>query len=157
KDYFKSILEVDVTEVPGIEESRVLSVLGVTGSDMSKWPTGDHFTSWLRLAPRPVKQDFFGKIFMMTTMAVLTFPIEEKIKQERQTSNRKHPYKVNRTNALSMVKEISTKIFKGKKIAEAMEAFDKILLSTPEVVRKGRKFPRKKIKKKPPSMNYKQL
>lgn len=60
KDYLKAILEVDVTEVPGIEESTVLSVLGVTGSDMSKWPTGDHFTSWLRLAPRPKRSG--GKV-----------------------------------------------------------------------------------------------
>jgi len=104
-----------------------------------------------------VKQDFFAKIFMMTTTAVLAFPVEEKIKQECKESSRKHPRKVNRTNALSMVKEIAYSIFIRKIILPALDAFDKILRATTEIVRPNRKFPRKKIKKKPPSMNYKHL
>jgi len=104
-----------------------------------------------------VKQDFFAKIFMMTTTAVLAFPIEEKIKQEQQESQRKHPSKINRTNALSMVKEISSSILIDKMIKPALHAFDKFLKLTTEIIRPNRKFPRKKLKKKPPSMNYKQL
>lgn len=104
-----------------------------------------------------VKQDFFAKIFMMTTTAVLAFPVEEKIKQECEAGSRKHPHKVNRTNALSMVKEIAYSIFVRKIILPALDAFDKILQATTEIVRPNRKFPRKKIKKKPPSMNYKHL
>ena len=104
-----------------------------------------------------VKQDFFAKIFMMTTTAVLAFPIEEKIRQEQQQNRRKHFYKINRTNALSLVKEINSKIFIEKMIRPALNAFDKILQKTKEIIRPNRKFPRNKIKKKPPSMNYKQL
>ena len=104
-----------------------------------------------------VKQDFFAKIFTMTTTAVLAFPVDEKIKKEYETNTRKHPNKVNRTNALSMVKEITWKVFLEKMITPAIEAFDKILKATTEIVRPNRKFERKKIKKKPPSMNYKQL
>jgi hypothetical protein len=104
-----------------------------------------------------VKQDFFAKIFTMTTTAVLAFPVDEKIKKEYETNTRKHPNKVNRTNALSMVKEIAAKVFIDKMISPAIEAFDKILKATTEIVRPNRKFQRKKIKKKPPSMNYKQL
>lgn len=104
-----------------------------------------------------VKQDFFAKIFMMTTTAVLAFPVEERIKQECQNSSRKHPFKINRTNALSMVKEIAAKIFLHKIIQPALIALDKILKATIEIIRPNRKFPRKKLKKKPPSMNYKQL
>lgn len=104
-----------------------------------------------------VKQDFFAKIFTMTTTAVLAFPVDEKIKQEGANSNRKHANKVNRTNALSMVKEIAVKVFINKLINPAMEALDKILEATTEIVRPNRKFQRKKLKKKPPSMNYKQL
>ena len=104
-----------------------------------------------------VKQDFFAKLFMMTTTAVLAFPVEEKIKTECNKGARKHPRKINRTNALSMVKEITSKVFIQKMIQPAIEAFDKILRATPEIVRPNRKFPRKKIKKKPHSMNYKQL
>lgn len=103
-----------------------------------------------------VKQDFFAKIFTMTTSAVLAFPIDEKLKAE-QTGKRKHPNKVNRTNALSMTKEIASKVIINKMIKPAITAFDKIMGATTEMVRKNRKFVRKKIKKKPPSMNYKQL
>jgi hypothetical protein len=104
-----------------------------------------------------VKQDFYAKVFMMTTMAVLAFPLEEKLKQERTQASRKHSHKINRTNALAMVKEITHKLFIAKMIRPALAAFDKILRATTEIVRPNRKVPRKKLKKKPPSMNYKQL
>jgi hypothetical protein len=104
-----------------------------------------------------VKQDFFAKIFTMTTTAVLAFPVDEKVKKEYETNSRKHPNKVNRTNALSMVKEIVAKVFIDKMISPAIKAFDNILTATTEIVRPNRKFERKKLKKKPPSMNYKQL
>lgn len=102
-----------------------------------------------------VKQDFYAKVFMMTTMAVMAFPIEEKLKKEQ--NNRKHAYKVNRTNAASFVKENAKNIFINKMIGAALQAFDKIIKATVEIVRPNRKNPRKRNDKKPPSMNYKQL
>ena len=104
-----------------------------------------------------VKQDFFAKIFILTTTAVIDFPVEEKLKKEAATNERKYLNKVNRTNALSMFKEITTKIFMDKIIHPAMEIFDTIIEANTEIVRPNRKFERKKLKKKPPSMNYKQL
>ena len=104
-----------------------------------------------------VKQDFFAKVFMMTTMAVLAFPIEEKLKQEQKQNGRNHPRQVNRTNALAMVREITSSLLIQKLIRPALAALDKILQATTEIIRPNRKFPRKKLKKKPPSMNYKQL
>lgn len=104
-----------------------------------------------------VRQDFFAKVFMMTTTAVMAFPVEERLKKEQQETTRKHTYKVNRTNALSMVKEVSSKIFMGKWVKESLMALDSILKKTVEIVRPNRKEPRKKGVKKPPSMNYKQL
>lgn len=104
-----------------------------------------------------VKQDFFAKLFMMTTTAVLAFPAEERIKKEAEKNDRKHPHKINRTNALAMMREITSVVFIKKMICAALEAMDKILIATTEIIRPNRKFPRNKIKKKPPSMNYKQL
>jgi hypothetical protein len=104
-----------------------------------------------------VKQDFFAKIFMMTTTAVLAFPVEERIKKEAERTQTKHPHKINRTNALAMVIEIIPKVVIKKMIRPALEALDKFLAVSKEIVRKNRKFPRKKIKKKPPSINYKHL
>ncbi|MCX6316291.1 MAG: IS4 family transposase [Bacteroidetes bacterium] len=104
-----------------------------------------------------VRQDFYAKLFTMTTTAVMLFPIEEKLKKEAETQERKHPHKVNRTNALSMIKENITKVFISKIVRPVLQAIDKVLKATTEIVRPNRKFKRKKIKKKPPSMNYKQL
>jgi len=115
------------------------------------------FESFSGKTATAVKQDFYAKVFMMTTMAVLAFPLEEKLKQEQTKSNRKHPYKINRTNALAMVRETAHKLFIEKMIRPALVAFDKILRATAEIVRPNRKVPRKKRTKKPPSMNYKQL
>lgn len=49
--YLREILEVDVTEVFGISELSGLTILSEVGSDMTKWKTEHHFTSWLGLAP----------------------------------------------------------------------------------------------------------
>ena len=43
---------VDVTVVEGIDENTALAVLSEIGTDMSKWPTEKHFTSWLGLCPQ---------------------------------------------------------------------------------------------------------
>jgi len=49
--YLKEIFGVDVTEVFGISELSALAILSEVGTDMSKWKTENHFTSWLGLAP----------------------------------------------------------------------------------------------------------
>ncbi|EHQ27630.1 IS110 family RNA-guided transposase [Mucilaginibacter paludis] len=52
KDYLLAILGVDLTEVDGLDEIGLLTILSVTGTDMSKWPTANQFASWLNLSPR---------------------------------------------------------------------------------------------------------
>jgi len=44
---------VDLTEIEGLDENTVLTILAETGLDMGKWKSHKHFTSWLRLAPQP--------------------------------------------------------------------------------------------------------
>ena len=53
KDYLENIIGVDLTKIDGLDEINVLEIISVTGLDMSKWKTADHFTSWLNLSPRP--------------------------------------------------------------------------------------------------------
>lgn len=53
KAYLERILGVDVTAVDGLKEISVLEIMSVTGTDMNKWRTPEHFTSWLNLSPRP--------------------------------------------------------------------------------------------------------
>lgn len=47
KEYFG----VDLLKVEGVGEATVMTFLAEVGSDIVKFPTKKHFTSWLRLAP----------------------------------------------------------------------------------------------------------
>ena len=42
---------VDLTQIDGLEALSVQVILSEIGTDMSKWPTVKHFTSWLGLSP----------------------------------------------------------------------------------------------------------
>jgi hypothetical protein len=46
-----SILGTDITKIPGIEANLAVKILSEVGTDMSRWPTVKHFTSWLGLSP----------------------------------------------------------------------------------------------------------
>lgn len=41
----------DATVLPTVTEYMVLQLISETGTDMTRWPTAKHFTSWLGLAP----------------------------------------------------------------------------------------------------------
>lgn len=45
------IAGIDLTEIFGISELTVTEIIAETGTDMSKWASEKHFTSWLNLAP----------------------------------------------------------------------------------------------------------
>jgi transposase len=53
KSYLKELTGVDLTKIDGLQENTILTIIGETGLDYSKWKTAKHFTSWLRLAPQP--------------------------------------------------------------------------------------------------------
>jgi transposase len=42
---------VDLTRIDGIDSVTALTILGEIGTDMSRWRTVKHFTSWLGLCP----------------------------------------------------------------------------------------------------------
>lgn len=42
---------VDLTRITGISHHTALKVLSEIGTDMSRWPTAKHFSSWLALCP----------------------------------------------------------------------------------------------------------
>jgi len=60
KEYLHKIAGVDLTEIDGLDENTVLTIISVVGLNMHKWPTSDHFASWLNLSARPKKSG--GKI-----------------------------------------------------------------------------------------------
>jgi transposase len=49
--YLYQITGVDLTRIDGIGASTALTVLSEIGTDMSRWPSVKHFTSWLGLCP----------------------------------------------------------------------------------------------------------
>lgn len=51
RTYLQQIHGVDVLEIFGISEISALEILSETGTDLSKWPTGNHFVSWLNFCP----------------------------------------------------------------------------------------------------------
>ena len=107
---------------------------------------------------RSIKQDFFAKVFIMSLCANLAFPIEEKVRKEyEQEKQLKHNQKINHTNAVSMTRDICIGLFLKNMIRQALEAFDKIVHNTREIIRPGRKNERKHRRKKLYYMNYKRL
>lgn len=60
KTYLHQIVGVDLTEIDGLDEASVLTIISVVGLNMHKWPTAEHFVSWLNLAARPRKSG--GKV-----------------------------------------------------------------------------------------------
>lgn len=53
KEYLHRIVGVDLTAIDGLDEHTILTIIGVVGQDMNRWPTAGHFASWLNLAARP--------------------------------------------------------------------------------------------------------
>ena len=107
---------------------------------------------------KAVKQDFHAKIFLLTLSAAYAHPIEERVRKEFQADeNRKHNQKINRTNAISMTKDILVGVFIKQQYKKALRAFDDIVYNTREIIRPNRKNERKHRQKKPYSMNYKRL
>lgn len=105
-----------------------------------------------------VKQDFHSKILLMTLTAAFAHPVEEKVRAEfKADTHRKYNQKINRTNALAIMRENSISLFLKEIIENAIVAFDKIVFRTREIIRNGRSFPRKHKPKKRYSPNYKPL
>lgn len=54
-DYRKPLYQLtgtDLTAIPGFSDHTAASLIAEIGTDMSRWSTAKHFTSWLRLTPR---------------------------------------------------------------------------------------------------------
>jgi len=51
RSYLYQIIGLDLTQIHGIGPSLALKLLAECGTDMTRWPSSKHFTSWLCLAP----------------------------------------------------------------------------------------------------------
>lgn len=105
-----------------------------------------------------VKQDFQAKIFTMTLCSIFAHPIEEKVREEyKADEKRKFDQKINRTSALAMTIDICVPVFIKRQFRKAIEAFDKIVYNSREIIRPDRHNPRNHKTKKLYNMLYKRL
>ena len=51
QSYLQQMTGVDLTKIDGLGAHSVLRILSEIGLDMTRWPSGKHFGSWLGLAP----------------------------------------------------------------------------------------------------------
>ena len=64
--YLKTMLQTDLTAIPGISEVSALQIISEIGTDMNKWPTENHFHSWLNIVPNTKQSG--GKIISSKVM-----------------------------------------------------------------------------------------
>ncbi len=97
-----------------------------------------------------IYQDFYAKIFMMAICSTLAYPIAEKVKEEyslEKKQSNKFEQKINRTNALSVIRDHIYDIllnFKNK----TMEYIYRIIEKSRVIIKPDRNFKRtSKIKR----------
>ena len=65
RQHLYELTGVDLTQIEGINVLSAQAILSEIGTDMSKWPTVKHFTSWLGLCPN--NQITGGKVMRSRT------------------------------------------------------------------------------------------
>lgn len=68
RTYLYQMAGVDLTAIDGLNVITVQTILSEVGTDMTRWPTVKHFTSWLGLAPQNSISG--GKLLRSTTKKV---------------------------------------------------------------------------------------
>lgn len=91
-----------------------------------------------------IKQDFFANILMGNLTAVLSSNLGEEINKKK----RKYDYQVNKTTALSKVKEFLAFLFNSLDVLQFIETLVSEFLLNVLPIRLGRSFQRKKQKRK---------
>jgi len=88
-----------------------------------------------------VYQDFHAKVFAMNLTAAMTHPAQDIITGECE--QKKHPYRINVTQALSKMKDAIVLLFTRSNIMELLNKLLDLFIATIEPIRPGRKYPRK--------------
>lgn len=88
-----------------------------------------------------VYQDFHAKVFALNLTAVIAHPAQDVI--AGQSDQKKHPYRINVTQALSKMKDSIVLLFVRCNITELLIKLHSLFIATIEPIRPGRKYPRK--------------
>lgn len=107
--------------------------------------------------PHAILQDFYVKVFLSNLCTLVTLEQELKIEDDQHTKGNKFRYKVNRTFALSNLKDLPVYVFLKGKIKQALEAFSLLIQKALSPHRPNRTFPRRSSPRKSSKMNYKPI
>lgn len=88
-----------------------------------------------------VYQDFHAKVFALNLTAAMTHPAQDVISS--QCEQKKHPYRINITQALSKMKDSIVLLFVRFNIMELLNKLHNLFIATIEPIRPGRKYPRR--------------
>lgn len=105
--------------------------------------------------PHAILQDFYVKIFLSNLCTFVTLEQELKIEDEEGKNGKKLKYRLNRTFALSNIKDLPVYIFLKRKIKKALTAFHLLIQKVLSPIRPGRSFPRRSTPRKLSKINYK--
>jgi hypothetical protein len=109
--------------------------------------------------PHAILQDFHVKIFLSNLCTLITLEEQLKIeeKEDDEKTGKKHKYRLNRTFALSNIKDLPIYIFLKRKLRQAIEAFQLLIRKALVPIRPNRVFPRRSSPRKSNKMNYKPI
>lgn len=82
------IAGVDLTAVDGLQVSGILTILSETGTDMSLWNSGKHFSAWLALSPN--NRITGGKLLRKKPLAIRPNRAAQAFRLAAQTLERAH-------------------------------------------------------------------
>jgi hypothetical protein len=108
---------------------------------------------------RSIYQDFHAKVLMMSMCAVMSHPIEQKVREEYNAAKRGNKYnqQLNRTDALAETRSNLLPILINKQRQKVIDAMDAIILASRTIIRPGRSNKRLKKGNKRKPLNYKRL
>lgn len=108
---------------------------------------------------RSIRQDFHAKILMMTLCAVMSHPIEQKVRDEYNAEKRGNKYnqKINRADAIAETRNNILAIFIHKARQAVIDTMDNIILASRSIIRPNRSNKRTKQVPKRKPLNYKNL
>ena len=88
-----------------------------------------------------VYQDFHAKVFALNLTAALTHPAQDVV--SGLAEHKRHPYRINVTQALSKMKDSIVLLFARSNIIELLTKLHSLFIASVEPIRPGRKYPRK--------------
>ena len=97
--------------------------------------------NWTGKSIESVYQDFYAKVLTLNLTIAIAQPAKEEI--EARSKDKKYPYTLNLTQALSKMKDVVVLLFKRYNLFGLLKQLYDIFIKMVEPIRPGRRYPRK--------------